>query len=84
MLWGLFDPYCTLWFNRLGPFTWNHCCKSHDRGYSHYTLDYDRYGYRLMQDTELRRCVNKVLPGMGWVMFWGVRIFGAFVNMGGK
>jgi len=68
--------HCTGWPDGIGRYRWDHCCKAHDDGYQHYTLDYDRYGYRLMQDEELRDCVNRVLPGMGTLMFYGVRIFG--------
>ena len=80
MFWGFFKPPCTLWFNRFpGGLDWSHCCENHDWGYGHYELDYDRYGYRLMQDEELRDCVNEVMPGMGTIMFIGVRLFGWLV-----
>jgi len=70
---------CTWWFNHLwGWRDWSHCCEAHDKGYGNCELDYDRYAYRLMHDEELRDCVNKILPGMGTFMFWGVRIFGRF------
>jgi len=78
MFWGLFEPPCSWWFNRWpGGRDWRHCCAAHDRDYDRFELAYDRAAFRLMADQELRDCVNAVLPGMGAIMYVGVRLFGA-------
>jgi len=78
MFWGLFEQPCSFFFNRFGPWSWAHCCEDHDQGYHEYELAYDRAGARLMLDEALRECVNKVLPPLGWLMFYAVRLFGRF------
>lgn len=71
-----FREPCSLWFNRLWKWDWSDCCREHDREYAHLDFEYDRKFFRLMADEELRDCVNRILPGMGYVMFFGVRLFG--------
>ena len=73
---SFFEEPCTLWLNRWGKRDWSHCCEQHDSGYGGFELAYDRAAYRLMCDQELRDCVDQVMPGMGGVMFLGVRLFG--------
>lgn len=75
---SFFKEPCTLWFNQWGAKNWSHCCEDHDTGYEQFDLAYDRHAYRLMQDEALRECVNQELPGMGDLMFKGVRLFGWF------
>ena len=75
---SFFRPPCTLWINRWGKKDWSHCCDQHETGYGECDLAYDRAAYRLMCDEELRDCVNEVMPGMGNLMFTGVRIAGRF------
>ena len=73
---SFFQEPCTLWFNRWGKRDWGHCCEQHDSGYGGFELAYDRAAYRLMCDEALRDCVDKEMPGMGSLMFRGVRLFG--------
>lgn len=62
---------CTLWFDRLGPWNWHQCCVQHD-------LDYAHHIGKALADARLEQCVEAILPGMGWIMWLGVTIFGGF------
>lgn len=84
------DEPCTLWPNKWKDKDWSHCCEDHDEDYEGISYDkvffmmlaeemgvpYDARFKRWLADMRLRRCVNKVLPKMGDVMYCGVRIFG--------
>lgn len=67
-----------MWFSRIGPLDWNHCCEKHDdRDDFLDTLgSYDREFFQELYDQELRDCVNKVLPFMGSIMYLGLKLFG--------
>lgn len=60
---------CTLWFDSLGPWNWHTCCVQHD-------IDYAALIGKALADARLEHCVNAVLPGMGFLMWFGVTVFG--------
>ncbi|MDP9249384.1 MAG: hypothetical protein M3M85_02675 [bacterium] len=51
---------------------WGSCCMEHDIKYwcGGETSD------RLAADLEIQSCINKIKPGMGTLMFWGIRAGG--------
>lgn len=64
-----FNGDCTLWLDRLLWWDWSGCCWVHDR-------DYAMLIPKAVADLRLRLCVDRVLPGMGDVMWLGVALFG--------
>jgi hypothetical protein len=64
-----FNGACTLWFSSIGPWSWEKCCETHD-------LDYGHQIAKAIADAKLEHCVDAILPGMGFVMWVGVTVFG--------
>lgn len=64
-----FNGACTLWPDGLLWWNWEKCCEAHDWAYAAH-LD------KALADAALAHCVNSVLPGMGWIMWLGVTVFG--------
>ncbi len=63
---------CTLWPDSLFNYSWQKNCIEHDMKYWEGGTEQER----LQADITLRDEVNKVLPGMGDIVYLGVRIGG--------
>lgn len=73
------SDWCTLFPDRFLWWDWSHCCEEHDNDYFDVSLlPYDKEFFRQLVDEELKNCVNKILPGLGDIMYKGVRVFGRF------
>jgi hypothetical protein len=73
------SDWCTLFPDRFLWWDWSSCCKEHDEDYFDVSsLPYDKEFFRQLVDEELKICVNKILPGLGDIMYLGVRVFGRF------
>lgn len=60
---------CSFWIDSIGVWDWSSCCNIHD-------ISYEIQIDKTLADLNLAHCVNTILPGMGWIMWVGVTVFG--------
>ena len=77
------DMRCSFWPNKLGGISWKQCCIEHDYACADAKAK-ESEKLRKIADTQLRNCVNRILPLMGEIMYVGVRSYNFYKKVIGK